>query len=111
MGGLNESVRPIENTTRNIAFYSLLPKQDLQLSFEMCFHQYIKKDAPQTMIFILQTHPSKGVQKNMLKEWNFTKNKICYRCFHNNLQKLFRTKILKNSNGHILLKVVLMVGL
>ena len=27
----------------------------------------------------------------MLKAWNFTKNEICYRCFDNNLQKLFRT--------------------
>ena len=57
------------------------------------------------------THPSKGVQKNMLKAWNFSKNKICHRCFDNNLQKLFRTKILKNSNGKILLIVALMVGL
>ena len=52
----------------------------------------------------------KGVQKNMLKAWNFTKNKICHRIFDNNLQKLFRTKI-KNSKGQILLIVVLMVSL
>ena len=34
----NQSIRPIE-TTKNIAFCYLLSKQDLQLSFEMCFHQ------------------------------------------------------------------------
>ena len=39
------------------------------------------------------------------------KNKIFHRCFDNNLQKLFRTKILKNSNKKILLIVVLMVRL
>ena len=42
---------------------------------------------------------SKGAQKSMLKARNFTKNKICHRCFDNNLQKLFQTKSLKNSNG------------
>ena len=35
----NQSARPIETTTRNIAFCSLLPKQHLQLSFLKCFHQ------------------------------------------------------------------------
>ena len=56
-------------------------------------------------------HPSKALQKNMLKAWYFTENKICHRCFDNNFQKLFRTKILKIKNGQIFLKVVLMVGL
>ena len=65
----------------------------------------------QRIIFILQTHSSKGVQKNMLKAWNFTKKKICHRCFDNILQKPFETKPLKNSNGQILLIVILMVGL
>ena len=26
-------------------------------------------------------HPSKGVKKNMLKAWDFTKNKFCHRYF------------------------------
>ena len=56
-------------------------------------------------------HPSKGVQKNILKAWNFAKNKICHRYFDNNFKKLFWTKILKISNRQILLKIVLMVGL
>ena len=56
-------------------------------------------------------HRSKGVQKAMLIAWNFIKNKICHRFFDNNLQKLFRTKILKNSNEQILLIVVSMVDL
>ena len=46
----------------------------------------------------------------MLKAWNFNKRKIYDRWFDNNLQKYFRTKILKNSNGQILLIVVLMVS-
>ena len=58
-----------------------------------------------------ETHPAKGVQKNLLKTWNFTKNEICHRCFDNNLQKLFRTKILKNSNMQMYMIVALMVGL
>ena len=41
------------------------------------------------MIFILQTHLSKAVQKNMLNTWNFAKNKIYHKCFDNNLQKHF----------------------
>ena len=32
-------------------------------------------------------YPSKGVQKKMLKAWNFTKNKFCHRSFDNSLQK------------------------
>ena len=59
----------------------------------------------------MQTHPSKGVQKNMLKTWDFTKNKPCYRYFDNNLQKIFRRNILENGTGQIYLIVVLMVGL
>ena len=39
---------------------------------------------PQRIIFMLQTNPSKGVQKNMLKAWNFTK-----KYFDNYLQKIF----------------------
>ena len=55
--------------------------------------------------------PSKGVQKNMLKWWNFIENKICHVCFDNYLRKLFQTKILKSSNGQIFLKVLLMFAL
>ena len=40
-----------------------------------------KKDAPQTIIFILET-----VQKNILKAWNFTKTKLCHRWFDNNFR-------------------------
>ena len=58
---------------------------------------------------MFQTHTLKGVQKNLLKAWDFTKFTICHICFDNKLQKVFRTKILKNSNGLILLIVVLMV--
>ena len=77
----------------------------------LLFILFLKQDASQRIISILQTHSFKGVQKNMLKVWHFTKNKICRRCFDNILQKLFRTKIFKNSNGQILLIVVLLFGL
>ena len=56
-------------------------------------------------------YPSKGVQNNMLKAWDFTENKLCYRCFENNLQKIFQTKILENDTGQIAFIVVLLVGL
>ena len=56
-------------------------------------------------------HPSKGVQSNMLKAWDFTKNKLCYRVFENNLQKIFQTKTLENDTGQIAFIVVLLVGL
>ena len=49
---------------------------------------------------------SKGVQKNMLKVWNFTKIKICCRCFDNKSQKVFRTKIRENKKQQILLKLL-----
>ena len=45
------------------------------------------------IIFTLQTNPSKGAQKNMLKAWNFTENEVHLICFDNNLEKIFRTKI------------------
>ena len=47
------------------------------------------------IIVMLQTYPSKDAQKNMVKAWKFTKNKICHICFDNNLQKLFRRKSLR----------------
>ena len=65
----------------------------------------------QKTIFIIQTHPSKDVYKNMLKTWYFTKNKLCHRCIDNNFQKNFRTSILENYTGQILLIVVFMVNL
>ena len=35
----------------------------------------------------------------MLKAWDFTKNKLCHKYFDNNLQEIFQTNILENSNG------------
>ena len=52
-------------------------------------------------------HLSKGVQKNILKLWNFTENKLCHRCFDNNLQKIIQTNITRE----ILLRVNSMVAL
>ena len=39
----------------------------------------LKEDSSQKITFILQTHPSKRFQKDMLEAWNFTKNKLRYR--------------------------------
>ena len=55
-------------------------------------------------------HPSKGVQKNMLKAFNFNKYKPRHRSLDNlqkNCQKIFS----ESDTEHILLIVVLMVGL
>ena len=56
-------------------------------------------------------HLSKGVQKNILKAWNFTKNGFPQRYFGNNLSKNFRTNIPENATRQILLKVTLKAGL
>ena len=48
---------------------------------------------------------------NVLKTWNFTRNKMYHKCFGNNLQKHLRTKILKDSNGQKILIVALRIGL
>ena len=56
-------------------------------------------------------HLSKGVQKNMLKAWDFIKNKLCHRYFDKKLKKIFCTNILENGTGQILLIVVLMISM
>ena len=63
----------------------------------------MKYDAPQKIIFILQTHPPKGVQKNILKFYGILLK--IKSSTDNKSQKGF-----KDSNGQILLIVVLMVG-
>ena len=60
---------------------------------------------------MIQTHLSKGIHKNMLKAWYFTKNKLCYRCIDNNLQKFFHANILENGIGQIRFMFILMVDL
>ena len=47
----------------------------------------LKFPKSQRIILILQMHLSEGVQKNMQKALNFTKNKFCQRFFDNSLQK------------------------
>ena len=77
----------------------------------MCFHQKFLQWGFCSLIVVLMPkircasknnfytsdNPCKGVQKNMLKAYNFTKNKICHRCFDNNFHKRFQTKIHKDS--------------
>ena len=58
--------------------------------------------------FPSQTHPSKRVQKNVQKAWNFTKKQTPPRCFDKDLKDISRTNA--NGTGEILLIVVLMVG-
>ena len=38
------------------------------------------------MTFIFKKRPSEDVNKTMLKAWDFTANKLCLKCFDNNLQ-------------------------
>ena len=52
--------------------------------------------ALKNQIVLIQTHPSKGVHKNMLKTWDFTKDKPCQKYFDNNLQKIFQANIREN---------------
>ena len=59
----------------------------------------LKQDASQRIILIVQTNPSKGVQENILKAWNFTTYKLHHRYFDNNLQKNFRTNILESDTA------------
>ena len=61
--------------------------------------------------FQTSDYPPKGVQENMLKAWNFTKNKLLHKCFVNNLQKKFRANILENGTAQMFLIVLLMFGL
>ena len=56
-------------------------------------------------------YPFKGIQKNMLKARDLTKNKLCQRYFDSHLRRLFRTNILDSGTGHIILIVVLMLRL
>ena len=46
------------------------------------------RDATQRKNLILLAHLSKGVQRNILTAWNFTKNK--HRCFQNSMWKTFQ---------------------
>ena len=62
-------------------------------------------------ILMLPAHPSKSVQKNMLKAWDFNKYKLFHISFGNNLQKNCRTSLLQSDTAQILLIVVLLVGL
>ena len=50
-------------------------------------------------------YPAIGVQENMLKAFNFTKDKLRRRCFDNKLGKIFRTNVLENVTGQIILIV------
>ena len=119
--GLAKNGRNDRNITRNIGFCSLLPKQHLQLSFLMCFHRKSSQRGFCSLHVVLTSkirfasknkfHNSnasvyKGVRKNMLKTWDFIKNKLWYRCFYNNLQKIFHTNILKDGTVQILLIIV-----
>ena len=125
MGGQNQCVCPIEtqletflfvlyylNLTCSFHFNSASIKSFWSEAFVVwMLFKCLKEDAPQRIIFILETALSKTVQKNILKAWNFIKNKIYHRCFANNSQKIFWTKIFKDSNGMKTLIVALMVGL
>ena len=64
-------------------------KNSSQDSYYKKFREVLKFDASQRIIFMLQMHPCKSVQSNMLKASNFTKNKPHHWCFDKNLLKHF----------------------
>ena len=84
----------ILGTTRNTSLCSFLSKYHLQFSFLMCYHQKFTQRNFCSLDVVLiskvrfasknnlitQMHPSKGVHKNMLKAWYFTKIKLCHSC-------------------------------
>ena len=123
MCGKNQSFRPIETQLETFLFVLYYLSRTCSFHFgsatiesfcneafvDWMLFQCLKEDAFQRIISVLQTHLSKAIQKNMPKAWHFTENKIYHKCFDNNLQKIFWTKILKNSNGQIILMVTLMV--
>ena len=94
------------NRTCSFHFKCVAIKNLFNEAFRAWILECLKWDPPKQKTFLLKTHPSKDVQKNMLKAWNFFK-----KYFDNNLQNIFQTKILENSNEQILLIAALMVGL
>ena len=73
--------------------YFIIISNLFSVDLKITFTKQCKANSHQPrIIFILQMHPSKGVQKIMLKAWNFTKNNICHRSFDNNLEKNFPSK-------------------
>ena len=98
IGALNKSARPIETQLETSLFVLYNLNSTYSFHFFICFHQKYSqrgfcslnvvltpKMCLKDQIFIIQTHSCKGVQKNKLKTWDFTKNKLCHRCFDNNL--------------------------
>ena len=60
----------------------------------------LRCDASQRIILVLQLHPFKGIQKNILKAWIFNKYKLCHRSFDKNLRKNYQTEILKSDTAY-----------
>ena len=58
-------------------------------------------------VFIIQRRPPKKCSEEYAENIGL----LCHRCFDYNLQKNFRTNILENGTGQILLIVFLIVGL
>ena len=88
---------------------SIFPSKMFATVPEFCFSFYNKILTKNNFNTYIQ--PPKGVQKNMLNAWNFTKSKHHHWCVDNNLQIVSRRSILENAIGQIYLTVALMVGL
>ena len=83
----------------------LLQLQAAWILFERLIRMTFKR------IFILQMHPSKGCQKNILKACTFTQKKLRHRRFDNNFKRIFWKNTPENATSSVLLIVILMVGL
>ena len=65
------------------------------------------------MTFIFKKRPSEDVNKTMLKAWDFTANKLCLKCFDNNLQlaeSFPKKKKIETGTREMLLIVLLIIG-
>ena len=91
MGSQNQSVRLFEAQLESslIVFMIKTGTADFILYVGPSKEPMSQKMRLKQTFLILKTHDSKGVQKNMLKIWSFTKNKICHGCFYSNSQNLF----------------------
>ena len=91
MGAPNQIARSIETQLETLLFalYYLKSTYGLFLCPKVFAVRLLK---PQRTIFIIQKHPSKGVQKNKLNAWDFTKNKLGHRYFDKKIAENFPKK-------------------
>ena len=114
-----------ENVGWNVGCICAGLKWHSKLSFLMCFHQKFLqwgfcslivvltskiRFSSKNKVFKVQTHPSKGVKKNMLSGILLKINSSIYTLTVIICRKIFQTNVLENGTGQIFL-IVVIVGL